>query len=417
VDRFDIVVIGAGPAGLFSAITAAGAAGKKKLSIIIVDANMKAGRKLAVTGNGRCNLTNSDVSASNYHGNNPLFVNGILGNFDNSDLMEWFTSRGVEFKTEENGRIFPVTDQALTVIDRLLEEIETLGIKLSLNTKVTSLKKKPDGQYIIEVNGKDTIEAEKVILATGGLTYPRLGSSGDGYNFAGTFGHKIIPPLPCLTGFETLEKTLFDLQGVQLMAEVTCKSGTQAIPEISDEVMFTHYGVTGPAMFTLSSFIVRELVTHPVSVILNFFPGLSREETEQKIRDIWAAGPQRVLGNSLTGVLPKKFVHVLLRNIVKTGLDIPVSNISKDLRNSIVKAFTGLELHLKSARSWEDAQVTSGGISTDEIDPRSLESKLCPGLFFAGEVLDIDGECGGYNLQFAFSSGYMAGLAAARDYD
>jgi len=412
-----VIIIGGGPAGMFAAISAAKESGLPPRSILILDANIKLGRKLGVTGDGRCNITNAKMSSEFFHGKNPKFVNSVLGRFSNEDLLGYFNGLGVEFREEEKGRFIPVTDQASTITDNIIEELVRYGVEVRLNTRIASIRKE-DGVFIAKANDGLEFRSHKVVVATGGLTYPQLGSFPDGYTIAKTFGHEVVDPVPCLVGFETHEKGLFDLQGVQAKARAWIElrdANSKTIsssPEVTDEVMFTHYGVSGPAVFSLSIFAVRQLKTNSAVLILDFFPGLSVEEVDKKILSIWETNPSRTLGNSLIGILPKKHVQVIMRNVLQLDIDIPVANVSKAVRQGIVKALTHLEIRLKASRSFKEAQVTDGGIDTEKVDPRTMESKLCPGLFFAGEVLDIHGDCGGYNLQFAFSSGRAAGLAA-----
>ncbi len=344
----------------------------------------------------------------------------MLGRFYIEYLLAYFNGLGVEFREEEKGRFIPVTDQASTITDNIKEELIRYNVEVRLNTRIVSLHK--DGDIFI-VKAQDGLEfrAKRVIVATGGLTYPQLGAFSDGYTIAKTLGHDIVEPIPCLVGFETHEKGLFDLQGVQAKARawIELRDGAHKViftsPEVIDEVMFTHYGVSGPAVFTLSTHAVRKLKTGNVILILDFFPGLSVEEVDKKILSIWESNPGRTLGNSLIGILPKKHVQVIMRNLLRLDIEVPVANVSKAVRQQIVKALTHLEIRLKAPCSFKEAQVTDGGVDTDKIDPRTMESKLTHGLFFAGEVLDIHGDCGGYNLQFAFSSGRAAGLAAVKN--
>ncbi len=410
---FSIIVLGGGPAGMFASINAAKELADRKGSVLLLDANIKFGRKLGVTGNGRCNLTNSDMSNDFFHGKNPRFVNGVLGRFSNFDLLEYFNSLGVEFKEEEKGRYFPVTDQAITIIDNLKDEINRYGVKAFTNMRVKAVEKGNDC-FVIRTAAGETFSGLRVIIATGGMTYPQLGALPDGYDIARAFGHSIVDPVPSLVGFETHEKALFDLQGVQVLAAARILQNGKESPSVTDEVMFTHYGVSGPAVFYLSSFVSRDIEKNPAVLILDFFPEHSSEEVDKKILTIWESNPGRSLGNSLIGILPKKHVQVILRNILKLDVEIPVSQVSKTVRQEIVRVFKRLEIRLKQSRSFKEAQVTDGGVDTDKIDPRTMESLLCPGLYFAGEVMDIHGDCGGYNLQFAFASGAVAGKAAAK---
>lgn len=410
-ETHDIIIIGGGPAGMFAAIQASKILGPEA-QILLLDGNIKLGRKLGVTGNGRCNLTNAEMSADHFHGKNPRFVNGLLAKFSNYDLLAYFNSLGVEFKEEEKGRYIPVTDQAITIIDNLKEELSNHHIEVRTQVQVLDGSGK-FGQFVLRDGQSATFHSKAILIATGGLTYPQLGANADGYRLAEKFGHKIVEPVPSLVGFDTHEKSLFDLQGVQLFARVSVRSNGKIVQSADDEILFTHYGISGPALFSLSATVSRELKDHPVSAWLDFFPDLSEEDLDRKILAIWEANPTRNLGNSLIGILPKKHVQVLLRNVLKLDIESQVSRIPKAVRLNIVRLLKNLEVRLKAPRSFKEAQVTDGGVDTDDVDSRTMESKLCAGLFFAGEVLDIHGDCGGYNLQFAFSSGALAGKSAA----
>lgn len=411
IDFYDVIVIGGGPAGMIAALSAREKA--RSLKIILLDSNMKLGRKLSVTGHGRCNITNSRITTDRYHGGNPRFVNGVLGKWSSADLLAWFENLDVEFKEETKGKIFPVTEHASTIVDKLEEELSLNKIDVRLSTRVIFVNKEGNA-FFVNTGLSSVLRAGKVIMATGGLTYPRLGASPDGYEIAKKFGHTIVNPLPCLTGFETHNKEFFDLQGVQTNAETTLIIDGRAIITVTDEVMFTHYGISGPAVFDISPYAVRtDLARSLVILQFNLFPGLDEKQVEEKIIRIWESNPARPIGISLIGLLPKKLAQVVMRNMEKMDLTVPCSNISRETRKSLSLALTRLEVRLKKPCDFKDAQVTAGGVNTDEVDPQTMASKKCPGLYFAGEILDIDGDCGGFNLQFAFSSGRQAGLSAA----
>jgi hypothetical protein len=404
-----IIIAGGGPAGIFAALSAA----QLLDDILILDGNIKLCRKLSITGNGRCNITNRNLSADNYHGSNSKFVNNVFSRFSNEDLLEWFRDLGCEFKEEEKGRIYPVTDQAATIVDILLEQLELKKIRCLKRTPVASVERRTDGAFVVRTRTGRTFSSSSLIIATGGPTYPQLGSTGDGFSLAERLGHTIVPPLPCLVGFQIYDKALFDLQGVQARAAVTAWQNRRVVASVEDEVMFTSYGLSGPALFDISSLIIRDLTPDNTYLVLNFFPDRSQEEVRERFSQICQAHPERRVANSLMGLLPKKLSQVLMANLLHLDLSMPAGNISKKVRRDIVEVLTNLKVSVKAPRPFSEAQVTSGGVSTDTIDPRTMSSKICPGLFFAGEVLDINGDCGGYNLQFAFSSGWLAGLSAA----
>jgi predicted Rossmann fold flavoprotein len=410
-DQVDILVIGGGPAGIFAAVTAARQRTKTR-RIVLVEQNHMLGRKLGKTGNGRCNITNRHVALERYHGEDARFLHNVLPRFTSDDLLAWFGERGVEFKEEDGGCIFPVTDQAATIVDVLKEEVERCGIAVVTGVRVEETARGRDGLFVARCAGGKSFTAPALVIAAGGPAYPQLGACEDGYSFAKAFGHTIVPPAPALVALEIADKSLFDLQGVKARAEVKATRGGKAVASATDELLFTHYGVSGPAVFHLSSFVTRGLPGTDTALKISFFPGLSRGEAEEKILSLWKNNPKRSLGNSLMGILPKKLPQVLFRNLLGMDAETASEKVTRENRARIVDILTGLELKVTAARGFKDAQATSGGVRTAEVEGKTMESRLAKGLCFAGEVLDINGDCGGFNLQFAFTSGYLAGLAA-----
>ncbi|MEJ2744358.1 MAG: NAD(P)/FAD-dependent oxidoreductase [bacterium] len=413
-DKTDILIIGGGPAGIFAAVAAARKA-KRPINILILEHNFMMGRKLLKTGNGRCNLTNRDISPEHYHGRNRHFLHGVFARFTNRDLLGYFEDMGVEFKEEEGGCLFPVTDQASTILDILKEDVERHGIGVALSTKVEKIGSSGNGGFIVRCADGKEFTSRRLIIATGGLTYPQLGALGDGYAFAKSFGHNVVPTFPALVPLEIEKKALCDLQGVKATVDATALQSGKRIASVRDEILFTHYGVSGPAVLHLSSFIVTDLAGKGATITVNFFPGVTQAQAEEKIVALWKKNPKRLLGNSLIGILPKKLAQFLIRHC--SGMDVGAStdSVTRRQRMCLVRALTGLEIAIKAPLTFKDAQVTAGGVSTDKVDGKTMESRLVKGLYFAGEVLDVNGDCGGYNLQFAFSSGYLAGAAAVGD--
>jgi predicted Rossmann fold flavoprotein len=420
----DILVVGGGPAGIFAAVTAAHRGGKT-CRVALLEHNHALGRKLGKTGNGRCNLTNRKIRIERYHGEDVRFLHNVLPRFTSDDLLAWFGERGVEFKEEEGGRVFPVTDQASTIADVLKEEVERRGVVVSLGTRVEEVGRGKDGGFFVRQAGGGTSSCRRLVLAAGGAAYPQLGATGDGYAFARAFGHTVVPPAPALVAFEIAAKSLFDLQGVKARAEVTAVQGGRTVASATDELLFTHYGVSGPAALHLSSFVTRGLSAAATAkaglpgaettLRVNFFPGLSRREAEEKVLALWRQNPKRSLGNSLMGILPRKLPQVLFRNLLGLDVETPSEKVARENRARIVDVLTNLELKVAATRGFRDAQTVSGGVRTAEVEGKSMESRLVKGLYVAGELLDINGDCGGFNLHFAFAGGYLAGLAAAHE--
>lgn len=411
-DRADILVVGGGPAGIFAAVTAARHGGKS-LRVALVEHNHVLGRKLGKTGNGRCNLTNRNVSIERYHGEETRFHHNVLPRFTSDDLRAWFGERGVDFKEEKSGCVFPVTDQASTIVDVLREEVERRGVAVSLGVRVEGVAHQRGGGFSVRCAGGGTFHCRKLVLAAGGPAYPHLGATEDGYAFARAFGHTIIPPAPALVALETGNRALFDLQGVKARAEVKAYQGGRVAATATDELLFTHYGVSGPAILHVSSFVTRGLPGAETLLRVNFFPDLPRADVEKKILSLWKRTPKRSLGNSLMGILPKKLPQVLFRNVLGLDVETPSEKITRENRTRIVDVLTSIELAVTGTCGFKDAQVVSGGVRTAEVEGKTMESRLVKGLYIAGELLDINGDCGGFNLQFAFASGHLAGLGAA----
>jgi predicted Rossmann fold flavoprotein len=409
----DIAVVGGGPAGIFAAIAAAQHADRPR-RILILDHNFMLGRKLLKTGNGRCNITNREIDVARYHGENTKFLHGVFAQFTNRDLLRYFQDLGVEFKDEAHGCIFPVTDQASTILDILKEEIARYSIEVLLNARVEKISRSPNGEFRIACSGDKSVTSRRLILATGGMAYPQIGALGDGYSFAEAFGHTVIPPAPALVALNIENKSLLDLQGVKADVAAAAYQDGKQVASVSDEMLFTHYGVSGPVVLHLSSFIARNLRKNNTLLRINFFPGLTPEKAQEKLRALWQKNPKRALGNSLIGILPKKLSQVLMRNVAGLNTAMRSDAVSGADRARILRILTNLEIQIHSTLTFKDAQVTSGGVRTDEINGRTMESTRVHGLYLAGELLDINGDCGGYNLQFAFSSGYIAGTHAAK---
>jgi predicted Rossmann fold flavoprotein len=403
MEKYQVIVIGGGAAGLMAAITAA----RHKETVLIIEKNIVLGRKILVTGNGRCNLTNLNITLDKYHGTNIHGLHNIFARFSVKETMSFFEELGVRLKTEERGRVFPVTNQASTVVDLLTEEINQLGIKNQLAECVTSLNSKSDGWQV--TTQKASYLSPRVILSTGGKSYPQLGSTGEGFDLVRKLGHKIIEPKPALVPLELNGNWFHKLQGVKSDVELIVALPKKTIACETGELLFTHYGVSGPMVLDMSRLIMDYYAKLETQVTINFFPGQSAESLSQLLVERWQSQPKKTLANSLLGLLPKKLGQVLTAEL-KTDDKIPVNQINKKELIRISTQLTCWPLSIKRTRSFEESMVTAGGIPLDEVNTRTMESLKCKGLYLAGEVLDIDGVSGGYNLQFAWSTGYLAGL-------
>lgn len=409
INKNPVVIIGGGAAGIFAAIGAA----EKGVPVIILEKNKQLGLKLLITGKGRSNLTNTlpiDSLIQQFPGHG-RFLYSAFANLSNLDLMNFFNKLGVELKEERGGRVFPLSDRSGDVVAGLGRHLEKLSVKVQPGTEAIGLIRQND--KILGVKCSDGfLPAESVVLATGGLSYPRTGSTGDGYKFAKEMGHTITTLRPSLVPLETKETWVRDLSGLTLKNVRVTFSGCKNFGEQFGEMLFTHFGVSGPIILTLSRSIVRELEHGSVRLEINLKPALNYETLDKRVLRDFGKFSGKHLKNALTELLPQALIQPVLKESALDP-DKPVHQVTKLERELLVGTLQALPLSITKARPIEEAIVTSGGISLKEVNPRTMASKIVPNLFFAGEVLDIDGFTGGYNLQAAFSTGYLAGQSAA----
>jgi hypothetical protein len=403
--QYQVIIIGGGAAGLVAAIIA----GRQKSgNVLIIERNDTTGRKILVTGNGRCNLTNTNLSPGKYYGENTKCLHNIFNRFSCDDAMKFFEGLGVKLKTEVNGRIFPATDRASTIVDTLSKEISRLKVKVNLKERVVSLIPIENGWEV--KTDKNVYYTKSVILTTGGKSCPQLGSSGDGYEIARQLGHRIIEPRPALVPLE-LEGTWFKkLQGAQADVEIILSVQGKIMARAKGELLFTHFGISGPIVLDLSHLIIDNLDRSGLDVSVNFLHDYKNSnDLYQFLKEHWQAESKKKLINSLIGLKPKKLCLVLLSEL-KIDADKQISQVTKKEMQILAEKLTRWLLQVKRPRSFKESMVTAGGIPLDEVNIQTMESLKAKGLYFAGEILDIDGVSGGYNLQFAWSTGYLAGL-------
>ncbi|MCL6591350.1 MAG: NAD(P)/FAD-dependent oxidoreductase [Firmicutes bacterium] len=423
--KTDLVVVGGGPAGMMAALTAA----KEGAKVILAEKNNRPGKKLAITGAGRCNLTNlADLNEiiANIPGNG-RFLYSALGQFNPERLMAFFQDElHVPLKVERGRRVFPESDQAQDIVAALTNCLKTWKVTLFTQTTVARLEIDPGarslrGVYCASVppgkgGAQRYIETKKVVIATGGLSYPGTGSDGDGYRLAQAAGHTVTPLRPSLVPLETAEGWPLRLQGLTLTnVSVTSYHGDKKIQTGFGELLFTHFGISGPTVLSLSRAIVPYVQECPgsVTVRIDLKPGLDEAVLDLRLQRDFAKFSRKIYQNSLEELLPRKLIPVIVE---LSGIDPvkPAHQITRAERLNLVKLCKGLSVTITKPRPIAEAIVTAGGIATKEIDPKTMESRKIPGLYFAGEVVDVDGYTGGYNLQIAFSMGYVAGMAAAR---
>lgn len=406
-EHYDVAIVGAGPAGIMAAIFAA----KTGAQVALFEKNEKIGRKILATGNGRCNLTNRNITLNRYHGNDVSFVAPILANFDQLETMKFFESIGVLLKQEDSGRIFPRTNQASSVVDAL--EAQLISKNVGIFTNFTVKKIEPGKHWQITSENSQKITANRLILATGGKAAHMFGSSGDGLFWAHNFGHTIIPIHAALVPLETVEESVQDIMGIKLFSQVRLLADTKEIARREGDIIFTHFGLSGPAVMGLAREVGPLLSANKkVEIAIDAAPELSADRLDEIIIDLAKANGGKSIKSLLAGLLPKNLIpHIL--TATKIDENTKAAEISRKERHTIINTLKNFCFTIKKVRPLKEAQVTAGGIATSEVT-LNLESKIIPGLYFAGEILDIDGDSGGFNLQWAWSSGKVAGEAAAR---
>lgn len=405
----NVVITGGGPAGMMAAITAA----RRGFKVTLVEKNEKLGKKLFITGKGRCNITNAGDTEDLFNSivTNRKFMFSSFNGFSNYDTLGFFDELGLQIKIERGNRVFPESDHSSDVIGALNRELKRLSVDVRLNTEVKDIivnGGKATG-VVVKCSGKEsTIQADNVIVATGGNSYQSTGSTGDGYRFARKLGHSVTPILPALVPFNVAEDWESDLQGLSLKnVSIVVLDGKQEIYSDFGEMLFTHFGVSGPLILSASSFAARRIKEHPLKLIIDLKPALSQEQLDERILRDFDEEKNKAFKNSLDKLLPKKMIPVIVRLSDIDG-NKKVNEITKQERQRLVSLIKGLGLTLTGLRGFNEAIITQGGINVREINPTTMESKLVKNLYFAGEVLDVDALTGGFNLQVAWSTGYAA---------
>ena len=405
----NVVVIGAGASGLI----AAGTAAKNGHSVSVLERNDRPGRKLMLTGKGRCNITNMSDTA-NYIKMTPVngkFLFSCLNAFTPSDIINLLENYGVKTKTERGNRVFPVSDTSRDIVDALVKFAVTNGVKI---IKGRAVNLKIDNGIIKAVILEDgnKIEADYVIICTGGVSYPLTGSTGDGYTLAKKAGHKITTPSPSLVPITVKEKFVRDLMGLTLKnvkLKIKNETSNKIIFEEQGELLFTHFGISGPLVLSASSHM-RNVNKYSYSAIIDLKPALDYSVLDTRLQKDFNINAGKIFANSLGALLPKSFIPVFVK---QSGIEpqTKTNQITKEMRGKIAFLLKNFKLSINGFRPIDEAIITSGGVDTNEIDPKTMKSKLVPNLSFAGEVIDVDAYTGGYNLQIAFSTGYVAGIS------
>lgn len=405
-----VVIIGGGAAGLMAAVIA----GREGAQVTLLEKMNYLGKKMGITGKGRCNVTNA-APMSEFIKNTPgngKFLYGAYERFSNQDLLQLLNEAGLETKVERGGRVFPASDSALDVRNTFMKLLKSYGVDVHLEEGAQEIIVE-DGRVVAVKTKNEIYPADAVLIATGGKSYPATGSTGDGYDLANKLGHKVTEIRPSLVPIVTEEVWVKDLMGLSLRnveLSVVAKNKVQA--KMFGEMMFTHFGITGPIVLSLSHTVgklMRKKNIGTIGLDINLKPALSVEKLDKRIQKDFELYSKKQLINGLKGLLPQRLIPLVIQ-LADLDPHKPINQISKAERDSLVYIIQHLPLTVKGLRPVEEAIVTAGGLSLKEFNPKTMESKLVPGLYGAGEVLDIDAFTGGYNLQAAFSTGYVAAM-------
>ena len=403
-----VIVVGGGAAGMM-ACHAAAMCGHQ---VTLLEKNEKLGKKIYITGKGRCNLTNAsdmEVLFANVMSNRK-FLYSAFYTFDNNQVIDLFEMNGMATKTERGNRVFPVSDHSSDVISTMAKVLKNDNVEVKLNTTVQSLIIKENKACGVIVNGKE-ISADNVILCTGGLSYPSTGSTGDGYEFAKKAGHRITDCTPSLVPFNIREEWVKDLQGLSLKnSAVTIYDEKKKLYSDFGEMLFTHFGVSGPMILSASGNIKAGEFAKPLKLVIDLKPAMTEEQLDKRILRDFDENKNKQFRNSVSKLLPSKLIPIII-DLSGIYPDKKVNEISKEERSHFVHLLKNLTMTINGLRGWNEAIITKGGINVKDVNPSTMESKLVSNLFFAGEVLDLDAMTGGYNLQIAWSTGYLAGLS------
>lgn len=398
-----VVVIGAGPAGMMAAIEAS-----KKHKVILVEKNEKLGKKLYITGKGRCNVTNAkDIGDFfDFIPGNPHFLYSSLYTFTNNDTIKFLEEQGVSLKVERGDRVFPSTDKSSDIISAFSKALNKQNVDIRLNSKVSKFVCDNSSIKSVEINNKEVINGDYFILCTGGVSYPQTGSSGEGLNFVQKMGHSVIEPKGSLVPIQLQEEWIKELQGLALKnVEIKICENNKCLYKDFGEMLFTHFGVSGPIILSGSRVIEPN---KNYKLYLNLKPALDEKELDLRIQKDFAKYSNKDFKNCLDDLLPKKLIDIIIK---LSGIDEnkKVHTITKEERKTLVKLLQNMEFNVKGLRPIAEAIVTAGGVNVLEIDPSTMKSKIISNLYFAGEVIDVDAFTGGYNVQIALSTGFLAG--------
>ena len=404
-----VIVVGGGAAGMFAAYFAA----QNGHTVTLLEKNEKLGKKIYITGKGRCNITNSsdmEVLFQNVMSNRK-FLYSAFYSFDNQQVMSFFENHGLEIKVERGNRVFPVSDHSSDVIQTLAKALKQVGVRVMLHTEVSRLLVEEDKIAGVILKDHTKMEVDAVVLATGGMSYPSTGSTGDGYRFASETGHKLVPCTPSLVPFECKETWVKELQGLSLKnTAITIFNGKKKLYEDFGEMLFTHFGVSGPMILSASGSIPAKQLQNELQLIMDLKPALTEEQLDKRVLRDFEENINKVFKNVVGKLLPSKLVPIIIE-LCGIPEEKKINEISREERQHFVHLVKHLSCTITGVRGWNEAIITKGGVSVKEINPSTMESKKIKGLFMCGELLDLDALTGGYNLQIAWSTGYLAGMS------
>ncbi|MEN6461176.1 MAG: NAD(P)/FAD-dependent oxidoreductase [Syntrophomonas sp.] len=404
-----VIVVGGGAAGMMAAISAK----RLGVDVTILERNPRVGKKILATGNGRCNFTNINADITCYHGKNPKFAYSTLSNFTIADTIKFFERLGIQPRVEDFGKVFPMSDQASSILDVLLYELNELGVNTVCDAFVKDITRKND-KFILELENGEVYRGDRVIITTGGKAMPASGSDGQGYDLATKLGHTIIDIFPALVQL-MLEGSFFKrIDGVKFVGTAEIIYNNKSIAKDRGDILFANYGVSGPPILQISRKAGELLYEGKEAYLkITIMDMMSKEELRKLISKRFQIAARKPVDFSLVGLINKRLIPVVLMEAGINDVKRTAANLSAKEQEGIIDILTDWRFKIRGTKSWPSAQVTAGGVDTNGIDPNTMESKSIKGLFFAGEIIDIDGQCGGFNLQWAWSSGFIAGQSAA----
>lgn len=409
---YDVAVIGGGPAGMMAACRAA----ELGASVVLLERNKALGRKLLLTGNERCNITQAKFNDKEFIkklGKNGPWLFSVLAAFGPKDIMEFLAKRGLKTKIEKDGRVFPVSDRAQDVLNVFLKDLEEKGVKIMCQERILNFSVKGGRIESANLQNSRKISAGSFILCSGGAAYPLTGSSGDGYEFAKKTGHNITAPRPALAPVEIAEDWAKSMPGLGLRnVEVKIFLDGKKQDSRTGDMIFTHYGISGPIVLDMSKKIAELALAGKVSVEIDQKPEMDLAEADEWLREEFSANANRDLKNYLPGIMPQRLADLFM-DLAKINPKKKINMITREERKKLLGLIKGLKMTARGSMGFEQANVTSGGVDLSEIDSRTMRSKKIKNLFFAGEIIDLDGPTGGYNLQICWSTGFAAGSNAA----